>query len=43
LAESEVIDKAREYGIDVQAEEFAGDGYTEKPLVLTPSSDGSAA
>ncbi|KAJ8123299.1 hypothetical protein ONZ43_g721 [Nemania bipapillata] len=43
LAESEVIDKAREYGIDVQTEEYAGDEYTEKPLALTPSSDGSAA
>ncbi|KAI0115553.1 general substrate transporter [Nemania sp. FL0031] len=44
LAESEVLDKAREYGIDVQTEEYAGeDQYAEKPLALTPSSDGSAA
>ncbi|KAI1128642.1 general substrate transporter [Nemania abortiva] len=44
LTESEVIDKAREYGIDVQTEEFAeGDQFAEKPLALTPSSDGSAA
>ncbi|KAI1176103.1 general substrate transporter [Nemania sp. FL0916] len=37
LAESEVIDKAREYGIDVQTEEHAGDQFAEKP-----SSDGSS-
>ncbi|KAI1150373.1 general substrate transporter [Nemania diffusa] len=43
LAESEVMEKAREYGIDVQTDEYAEDGYAEKPLALTPSSDGSAA
>ncbi|KAI1165185.1 general substrate transporter [Nemania serpens] len=42
LAESEVLDKAREYGIDVQTEEEAGrDQFTEKPFALTPSSEGS--
>ncbi|KAI1108546.1 general substrate transporter [Nemania sp. NC0429] len=42
LAESEVIDKARQYGIHVQTEEHAGqDQFAEKPFSLTPSSEGS--
>ncbi|KAI8944554.1 general substrate transporter [Xylaria longipes] len=40
LAEEEVIDKAREYGIDVQTEE-GGDQFAEKPMARTPSSNGS--
>lgn len=41
LAEEEVLDKAREYGIDVQTEEQGGNEFAEKPLVRTSSSDGS--
>lgn len=42
LSESEVLDKACEYGIDVQVEEQASqDQFAEKPFYTAPSSEGS--